>query len=91
MKRRSTFMLARKVIVNYFSAPEMKISKETFLETGETLSLKCLVLNLNSADVPPDLYWYRGNNTTPLDEIRGGVLVETDQLTLSSHLQVRVL
>ncbi|CAK1545466.1 unnamed protein product [Leptosia nina] len=68
-------------------APEMKMSKETFLETGETLSLKCSILHLNPGEVTPELYWYRGNNSTPLDEIRGGVSVETDQLTLTSHLQ----
>ncbi|XP_047510988.1 uncharacterized protein LOC125053606 [Pieris napi] len=72
-------------------APDMKISKETFLETGETLSLKCMVFNLDPGDVTPELFWYRGNNTTALDEVRGGVLVETDQLTLTSHLQVAQL
>ncbi|XP_038207506.1 zwei Ig domain protein zig-8-like [Zerene cesonia] len=79
-------MLRRfKLIVH---APEIRMSKETFLETGETLSLKCSVLHLNPGEVTPELFWYRGNNSTPLDEVRGGVLVETDQLTLTSHLQV---
>ncbi|XP_045454785.1 hemicentin-2-like [Melitaea cinxia] len=68
--------------------PEMKMNKEAFLESGETLSLKCAVLHLSPGDVTPELHWYRGNSTTPLDEIRGGVLVETDLLTLTSHLQV---
>ncbi|XP_041982952.1 hemicentin-1-like isoform X2 [Aricia agestis] len=69
-------------------APEIKMSKEAFLESGETLSLKCAVLHLNPGETTPELHWYRGNNTTPLDETRGGVLVETDLLTLTSHLQV---
>ncbi|KAF9407366.1 hypothetical protein HW555_012587 [Spodoptera exigua] len=68
--------------------PSIKMSKEAFLETGETLSLKCAILHLHPGDVVPEMHWYRGNNTTSLDEIRGGVLIETDQLTLTSHLQV---
>ncbi|XP_073959074.1 uncharacterized protein [Choristoneura fumiferana] len=67
--------------------PEIIMSKEAFLETGETLSLKCAVLHLHSQDVPA-MHWFRGNSTAPLDEIRGGVLIDTDHLTLTSHLQV---
>ncbi|XP_032522668.2 uncharacterized protein LOC116774123 [Danaus plexippus] len=67
--------------------PEIKMNNEAFLESGETLSLKCAVLHLNPGEAS-ELHWYRGNNTTPLDEIRSGVLVETDLLTLTSHLQV---
>lgn len=63
------------------------MNNEAFLESGETLSLKCAVLHLNPGEAS-ELHWYRGNNTTPLDEIRSGVLVETDLLTLTSHLQV---
>ncbi|XP_072933233.1 leucine-rich repeats and immunoglobulin-like domains protein 1 [Epargyreus clarus] len=68
--------------------PEIIMNKEAFLESGETLSLKCLVLHLNAGEVVPEMRWYRGGNTTPLDEVRGGVLIETDHLTLTSHLQV---
>ncbi|XP_068619923.1 uncharacterized protein [Battus philenor] len=71
--------------------PEIKMIKEAFLESGETLSLKCMVLNLNPGEVTPELHWYRGNVTSPLDEIRGGVLIETDHLTMTSHLQVALL
>ncbi|XP_063374394.1 uncharacterized protein LOC134662052 [Cydia amplana] len=68
--------------------PEITMSKEAFLETGETLSLKCAVLHLHSREAAPTLQWYRGNSSVPLDEIRGGVLVETDHLTMTTHLQV---
>ncbi|KAF9808332.1 hypothetical protein SFRURICE_008385 [Spodoptera frugiperda] len=67
--------------------PSIKMSKEAFLETGETLSLKCAILHLHPGDAVPEMHWYRGNSTISLDEIRGGVLIETDQLTLTSHLQ----
>lgn len=66
----------------------MRLSKEAFLETGETLSLKCAVLNLHPGEDVPEMHWYRGNSTLSLDEARGGVLIETDHLTLTSHLQV---
>lgn len=72
-----------------FAAPEMKMIKEAFLETGETLSLKCAVLHLSPGDGVPQMHWVRGNATVPLDEVRGGVLIETDHLTLRSHLQVK--
>ncbi|XP_063832287.1 pro-neuregulin-2, membrane-bound isoform-like [Ostrinia nubilalis] len=79
-------MLKRfKLIVH---SPEIRMSKEAFLESGETLSLKCAVLNLHPGQVEPEMRWYKGNTTTPLEDVRGGVLVETDQLTLTSHLQV---
>ncbi|XP_062525426.1 hemicentin-1 [Bombyx mori] len=68
--------------------PAMRLSKEAFLETGETLSLKCAVLNLHPGEDVPEMHWYRGNSTLSLDEARGGVLIETDHLTLTSHLQV---
>ncbi|KAL0818859.1 hypothetical protein ABMA28_008178 [Loxostege sticticalis] len=68
--------------------PEIRMSKEAFLESGETLSLKCAVLNLYPGEVEPEMRWYKGNATTPLEDVRGGVLVETDQLTLTSQLQV---
>lgn len=68
--------------------PSIKMSKEAFLETGETLSLKCAVMHLHPGDTVPELHWYRGNSTVSLDEVRGGVLIETDHLTLTSHLQV---
>ncbi|CAG9793360.1 unnamed protein product [Diatraea saccharalis] len=68
--------------------PEIRMSKEAFLESGETLSLKCAVVYLHPGSVEPALRWYKGNTTTPLDEQRGGVLIETDHLTLTSHLQV---
>ncbi|XP_026735652.1 protein sidekick-1-like [Trichoplusia ni] len=68
--------------------PSIKLSKEAFLETGETLSLKCAVLHLHPGEAVPELHWYRGNSTVCLDEVRGGVLIETDHLTLTSHLQV---
>jgi hypothetical protein len=71
-----------------FTAPEIRMSKEAFLETGETLSLKCAVLYFYAGGVEPALRWYKGNTSTPLDELRGGVLIETDHLTLTSHLQV---
>lgn len=64
------------------------MSNEAFLETGETLSLKCAVINLHPGEGVPEMHWYRGNTTVSLDEIRGGVLIETDHLTLTSHLQV---
>ncbi|VVD02090.1 unnamed protein product [Leptidea sinapis] len=67
--------------------PEIRMSKEAFLETGETLSLKCSVLHLSTGEAEPELRWYRENNNLSLDEIRGGVSVETDHLTLTSHLQ----
>ncbi|CAH2239766.1 jg24655 [Pararge aegeria aegeria] len=69
-------------------APEIKMNKEAFLESGETLSLKCAILHLSPGETLPEIRWYRGNNTTSLDEIRGGVLIETDLMTLTSHLQV---
>ncbi|XP_052756975.1 uncharacterized protein LOC128202065 isoform X1 [Galleria mellonella] len=68
--------------------PEIRMSKEAFLESGETLSLKCSILHLHPGDIVPEMHWYRGNSTVSLDEVRGGVLVETDHLTLTSHLQV---
>ncbi|CAB3233291.1 unnamed protein product [Arctia plantaginis] len=68
--------------------PSIKMSNEAFLETGETLSLKCAVINLHPGEAVPEMHWYRGNSTVSLDEIRGGVLIETDHLTLTSHLQV---
>ncbi|XP_030020725.2 hemicentin-1 [Manduca sexta] len=68
--------------------PAIRMSKEAFLETGETLSLKCAVLNLYPGDTVPEMHWYRGNTTVSLDEVRGGVLIETDHLSLTSHLQV---
>ncbi|CAH2985894.1 unnamed protein product [Chilo suppressalis] len=68
--------------------PEIRMSKEAFLESGETLSLKCAVLYLHPGTAEPAMRWYKGNTTTPLDEQRGGVLIETDHLTLTSHLQV---
>lgn len=71
-----------------FTAPSIKMSKEAFLETGETLSLKCAILHLHPGDAIPEMHWYRGNSTVSLDEIRGGVLIESDHLTLTSHLQV---
>lgn len=64
------------------------MSKEAFLESGETLSLKCAILHLSVKEIIPLLHWYKGNSSTPLDETRGGVLIETDLLTLTSHLQV---
>ncbi|XP_052750992.1 uncharacterized protein LOC113514899, partial [Galleria mellonella] len=67
--------------------PEIRMSKEAFLESGETLSLKCSILHLHPGDIVPEMHWYRGNSTVSLDEVRGGVLVETDHLTLTSHLQ----
>ncbi|KAG6445491.1 hypothetical protein O3G_MSEX003968 [Manduca sexta] len=70
------------------AAPAIRMSKEAFLETGETLSLKCAVLNLYPGDTVPEMHWYRGNTTVSLDEVRGGVLIETDHLSLTSHLQV---
>ncbi|XP_052744248.1 uncharacterized protein LOC112049423 [Bicyclus anynana] len=82
-------MLKRfKLIVH---APEIKMNKEAFLESGETLSLKCAVLHLSAGETSPEIRWYRGNSTASLDEIRGGVLIETDLLTLTSHLQVALL
>ncbi|KAJ0172119.1 hypothetical protein K1T71_012092 [Dendrolimus kikuchii] len=69
-------------------SPSIKMSKEAFLETGETLSLKCSILHLHPGDSVPEMHWYRGNSTVSLDEVRGGVLIETDHLTLTSHLQV---
>lgn len=83
--------LISKLIQLVVPAPEIKMSKEAFLESGETLSLKCAVLHLSTREITPELHWYRGNSTTPLDEIRGGVLIETDLLTLTSHLQVGIL
>lgn len=77
------------IFLSLSTAPTIKMIKEAFLETGETLSLKCAVLNLYPGEEEPVLHWYRGNTTTSLDEIRGGVLIETDHLTLTSHLQVR--
>ncbi|XP_049885696.1 hemicentin-2-like isoform X2 [Pectinophora gossypiella] len=71
--------------------PEIKLTKEAFLETSETLSLKCMILHLHPGDSEPALRWYRGNSSVPLDEIRGGVLIETDYLTFTSHLQVAML
>ncbi|CAG4962447.1 unnamed protein product [Parnassius apollo] len=68
--------------------PEMMMNKEAFLESGENLSLKCSVFHLNSGDVTPELHWYRGNTSAPIDEIRGGVFIETDHITMTSHLQV---
>nr|XP_013189949.1 unnamed protein product [Amyelois transitella] len=68
--------------------PEIRMSKEAFLETGETLSLKCAVFHLYPGQAAPEMHWYRGNSTTSLDEVRGGVLVETDHMTMTSHLQV---
>lgn len=77
------------ITVRYLStAPSIKMSKEAFLETGETLSLKCAILHLQTGEAVPEMHWFRGNSTVSLDEIRGGVLIETDQLTLTSHLQV---
>lgn len=64
------------------------MSKEAFLETGETLSLKCAILHLHPGEAAPLMHWFRGNTTVPLDEVRGGVLIETDHLTMTSHLQV---
>ncbi|XP_069362051.1 uncharacterized protein [Maniola hyperantus] len=78
-------MLRRfKLIVH---APEIKMNKEAFLESGETLSLKCAVLHLSPGETSPEIRWYRGNTTTSFDELRGGVSIETDLLTLTSHLQ----
>ncbi|XP_011558662.3 hemicentin-1 [Plutella xylostella] len=71
--------------------PEIKMSKEAFLETGETLSLKCAILHLHPGEAAPLMHWFRGNTTVPLDEVRGGVLIETDHLTMTSHLQVAQL
>ncbi|CAH2054228.1 unnamed protein product, partial [Iphiclides podalirius] len=68
--------------------PEINMNKEAFLETGETLSLKCVVIHLNPGEISPEMHWYRGNATVSLDEMRGGVFVETDHLTMTSHLQV---
>nr|XP_034835924.1 leucine-rich repeats and immunoglobulin-like domains protein 1 [Maniola hyperantus] len=82
-------MLRRfKLIVH---APEIKMNKEAFLESGETLSLKCAVLHLSPGETSPEIRWYRGNTTTSFDELRGGVSIETDLLTLTSHLQVAQL
>ncbi|KAL4713024.1 hypothetical protein ACJJTC_014658 [Scirpophaga incertulas] len=68
--------------------PEIRMSKEAFLESGETLSLKCAVLYYQTGGTEPAMRWYKGNTSIPLDEVRGGVLIETDHLTLTSHLQV---
>lgn len=74
-----------------FTAPEIKLTTEAFLETSETLSLKCMILHLDPGDTKPELHWYKGNNTVPVDEIRGGVYVETDLIHLTSHLQVNTI
>lgn len=71
-----------------FTAPEIKLTTEVFVETSETLSLKCMILHLDPGDTKPVLHWYKGNSTVPIDEVRGGVLIETDLNNLTSHLQV---
>ncbi|XP_026332331.1 uncharacterized protein LOC113239509 [Hyposmocoma kahamanoa] len=71
--------------------PEIKLTTEVFVETSETLSLKCMILYLDPGDTKPELHWYKGNSTVSLDELRGGVFIETDLNNLTSHLQVALL
>lgn len=50
-----------------------------------------MILYLDPGDTKPELHWYKGNSTVSLDELRGGVFIETDLINLTSHLQVNII